>query len=62
MERARTEHRDQQRSGGHAVLLSQIVERTEGRSLTANLALVRNNAAFAADVAVSDAARRSAGA
>ena len=41
-------------------LLSQIVERTEGRSLTANLALVKNNAAFAADVAVSYAARRSA--
>lgn len=33
-------------------LLAHIVERTEGRSLLANLALVRNNAATAAQVAV----------
>ena len=39
-------------------LLSQIVERTGGRSLRANLALVRNNAALAADVAVAYAALR----
>ncbi|MEN9822522.1 MAG: hypothetical protein RLZ04_948 [Actinomycetota bacterium] len=33
-------------------LLSKVVERTEGRSLTANLALVRNNASTAAEIAV----------
>ena len=33
-------------------LLSKVVERTEGRSLSANLALVRNNAATAAEIAV----------
>ncbi|MCU1502738.1 MAG: putative pseudouridine 5-phosphate glycosidase [Ilumatobacteraceae bacterium] len=33
-------------------LLSRVVERTGGRSLTANLALVRNNAAVAARIAV----------
>jgi len=33
-------------------LLSRIVERTGGRSLTANLALVKHNAAVAADIAV----------
>ncbi len=33
-------------------LLSRIVERTGGRSLTANIALVKHNAALAADVAV----------
>jgi pseudouridine-5'-phosphate glycosidase len=33
-------------------LLKTIVDRTEGRSLVANLALVRNNAATAADIAV----------
>ena len=33
-------------------LLARIVERSQGRSLTANLALVRNNAATAAQVAV----------
>jgi len=33
-------------------LLAKVVERTEGRSLTANLALVRNNAAVAAQIAV----------
>jgi pseudouridine-5'-phosphate glycosidase len=33
-------------------LLAKVVERTEGRSLTANLALVRHNAAVAAQVAV----------
>ncbi len=33
-------------------LLKTVVERTEGRSLVANLALVRNNAATAADIAV----------
>ncbi|MEQ1873907.1 MAG: pseudouridine-5'-phosphate glycosidase [Ilumatobacteraceae bacterium] len=33
-------------------LLAHIVERTEGRSLVANLALVRNNAATAAQIAV----------
>lgn len=33
-------------------LLARIVERTEGRSLLANLALVRNNAATAAQIAV----------
>jgi pseudouridine-5'-phosphate glycosidase len=32
-------------------LLANVVERTGGRSLEANLALVRNNAAFAAQVA-----------
>jgi len=33
-------------------LLAKVVERTEGRSLDANLALVRNNAATAAQIAV----------
>ncbi len=33
-------------------LLKRVVERTGGRSLIANLALVRNNAATAAEVAV----------
>jgi pseudouridine-5'-phosphate glycosidase len=33
-------------------LLRRVVDRTEGRSLVANLALVRNNAATAADLAV----------
>ena len=33
-------------------LLSRIVERTGGRSLTANIALVKHNAALAADIAV----------
>ncbi|HQZ35872.1 MAG TPA: pseudouridine-5'-phosphate glycosidase, partial [Ilumatobacteraceae bacterium] len=33
-------------------LLKRIVERTDGRSLVANLALVRNNAATAAAIAV----------
>ena len=33
-------------------LLARVVERTEGRSLQANLALVRNNAATAAMIAV----------
>jgi len=33
-------------------LLSKVVERTGGRSLQANLALVRNNAATAAEIAV----------
>jgi len=33
-------------------LLRRVVERTEGRSLTANVALVRNNAAVAAQIAV----------
>jgi pseudouridine-5'-phosphate glycosidase len=33
-------------------LLSRVVERTGGRSLTANIALVRNNAATAAQIAV----------
>jgi pseudouridine-5'-phosphate glycosidase len=33
-------------------LLGRIVEQTDGRSLTANLALVRNNAALAAQIAV----------
>ena len=33
-------------------LLKRIVERTAGRSLVANLALVRNNAATAAAIAV----------
>jgi pseudouridine-5'-phosphate glycosidase len=33
-------------------LLAKVVERTGGRSLTANLALVRNNAAVAAQIAV----------
>ena len=36
-------------------LLGRVLERTGGRSLSANLALVRNNAAFAADVAVAAA-------
>jgi len=39
-------------------LLSTLVERTGGRSLTANLALVRHNAAVAADVAVAYAKLR----
>jgi pseudouridine-5'-phosphate glycosidase len=33
-------------------LLANVVERTGGRSLEANLALVRNNAATAAQIAV----------
>jgi pseudouridine-5'-phosphate glycosidase len=33
-------------------LLSRIVEQTGGRSLTANISLVKNNAALAADIAV----------
>jgi len=33
-------------------LLSRIVEQTKGRSLAANLALIKNNAAVAADIAV----------
>jgi len=33
-------------------LLGRIVELTEGRSLDANMALVKNNAALAAQVAV----------
>ncbi|MGZ4740341.1 MAG: pseudouridine-5'-phosphate glycosidase, partial [Ilumatobacteraceae bacterium] len=33
-------------------LLSRIVETTGGRSLTANISLVRHNAALAADIAV----------
>ena len=37
-------------------LLGRIVEQTGGRSLTANLALVRNNAALAAQIAVAFAA------
>jgi pseudouridylate synthase len=37
-------------------LLSSVVERTEGRSLAANIALVRNNAALAAQIAVDYAA------
>jgi pseudouridylate synthase len=37
-------------------LLGRLVERTGGRSLTANLALVRNNARLAADIAVAFAA------
>ena len=37
-------------------LLGQIVERTGGRSLEANLALVRNNAVLAAEIAVAYAA------
>jgi pseudouridine-5'-phosphate glycosidase len=39
-------------------LLNRIVETTGGRSLRANLALVRNNAAVAAQIAVAYAARR----
>jgi pseudouridine-5'-phosphate glycosidase len=39
-------------------LLGRIVELTGGRSLTANVALVRNNAALAADLAVALAATR----
>jgi pseudouridine-5'-phosphate glycosidase len=39
-------------------LLSQIVDRTSGRSLRANLALVRNNAVLASQVAVAYAAMR----
>lgn len=38
-------------------LLSTIYERSGGRSLAANLALVKNNAALAADIAVAYAAR-----
>jgi pseudouridylate synthase len=38
-------------------LLGRIVELTEGRSLTANLALVRENARVGAEVAVRYAAR-----
>ena len=37
-------------------LLGRILERTGGRSLEANIALVRNNAALAAQVAVALAA------
>ena len=37
-------------------LLGRIVELTEGRSLTANIALVKNNAALAAEIAVALAA------
>jgi pseudouridylate synthase len=37
-------------------LLGRIVELTGGRSLTANVALIRNNAALAADLAVALAA------
>ncbi len=33
-------------------LLGRIFELTEGRSLTANIALVRNNAALAAEIAI----------
>ena len=33
-------------------LLSRIVEQTGGRSLTANVSLVKHNAAIAADIAV----------
>jgi pseudouridine-5'-phosphate glycosidase len=33
-------------------LLSRIVEQTGGRSLTANMSLVKQNAAIAADIAV----------
>jgi len=39
-------------------LLAEVVERTGGRSLEANLALVRNNAALAARIAVAYAALR----
>lgn len=39
-------------------LLARIVERTGGRSLEANLALVRNNATTAAQLAVADAEQR----
>ena len=42
-------------------LLGRVVESTGGRSLTANLALVRHNATLAAQVAVADAARRGHG-
>jgi len=38
-------------------LLGRIVELTDGRSLTANIALVRNNAALAAEIAVALSAR-----
>jgi pseudouridine-5'-phosphate glycosidase len=37
-------------------LLSRIVEQTGGRSLTANISLVKHNAALAADIAVEYAA------
>ena len=40
-------------------LLSRIVDRTDGRSLAANVALVRNNAAVAAQLAAAYTARRS---
>jgi pseudouridine-5'-phosphate glycosidase len=46
---------DAQGITGQAVtpfLLSRVVEQSGGRSLTANMALVRNNAAVAADIAV----------
>lgn len=46
---------DVQGIGGQAVtpfLLSRVVEQSAGRSLTANMALVRNNAAVAAEIAV----------
>jgi pseudouridine-5'-phosphate glycosidase len=39
-------------------LLGRIVERTAGRSLRANIALVRHNAALAADIAIAYAALR----
>jgi pseudouridylate synthase len=42
-------------------LLANVVERTGGRSLTANLALVRNNAAVAAQIAVEFASLVAAG-
>jgi pseudouridine-5'-phosphate glycosidase len=41
-------------------LLARINELTAGRSLIANVALIKNNAAFAADLAVALAALRSA--
>jgi pseudouridine-5'-phosphate glycosidase len=52
---------DSQRVTGQDVtpfLLRRVVERTGGRSLQANLALVRNNAATAADMAVAYAKLR----
>ena len=39
-------------------LLQRILELTEGRSLTANIALIRNNAALAARIASAMAALR----
>jgi pseudouridine-5'-phosphate glycosidase len=48
--------------GGQAVtpfLLSRIVDQTGGRSLKANVALVRQNAALAADIAVEHSRLRS---